>query len=120
MTTLRNFIGGQYVDAKDGRTSDVIDPSTGEVYLQAPVSGSEDVDAAVRAAEEAFPAWRDATPKDRSLALLKLADAIEARGEEIVPVESRNTGKPLQLTADEEVPPLVDNIRFFAGAACVL
>jgi betaine-aldehyde dehydrogenase len=120
MTTLRNFIGGQYVDAKDGRTSDVIDPSTGEVYLQAPVSGSEDVDAAFRAAEEAFPAWRDATPKDRSLALLKLADAIEARGEEIVAVESRNTGKPLQLTADEEVPPMVDNIRFFAGAARIL
>ena len=120
MTTLRNFIGGSYVDAKDGRTSEVIDPSTGEAYATAPVSGAEDVDAAFRAAEEAFPAWRDATPKDRSLALLKIADAIEARAEEIVAAECRNTGKPIQLTADEEIPPMVDNIRFFAGAARIL
>ena len=119
-TTLRNFIGGSYVDAKDGRTSEVIDPSTGEAYATAPVSGAEDVDAAFRAAEEAFPAWRDATPKDRSLALLKIADAIEARGQEIVEAESRNTGKPIQLTMDEELPPMVDNIRFFAGAARIL
>jgi betaine-aldehyde dehydrogenase len=119
-TTLRNFIGGSYVDAKDGRTSEVIDPSTGEAYAHAPVSGAEDVDAAVRAAEEAFPVWRDATPKDRSLALLKLADAIEARGQEIVEAECRNTGKPIQLTMDEEIPPMVDNIRFFAGAARIL
>lgn len=119
-TTLRNFIGGSYVDAKDGRTSEVIDPSTGETYATAPVSGAEDVDAAFRAAEEAFPAWRDATPKDRSLALLKIADAIEARGQEIVEAECRNTGKPLQLTMDEELPPMVDNIRFFAGAARIL
>ncbi|MDX6432870.1 MAG: betaine-aldehyde dehydrogenase, partial [Streptosporangiaceae bacterium] len=103
-----------------GRTSQVIDPSTGEVYAEAPISGVEDVDAAFHAAEDAFPGWRDLTPKDRSLALLKIADAIEARAEEMVAVESRNTGKPLQLTADEEVPPMVDNIRFFAGAARIL
>jgi betaine-aldehyde dehydrogenase len=119
-TKLRNFVGGEYVDAKDGRTSQVIDPSTGEVYAEAPVSGAEDIDSAFRAAEDAFPAWRDSTPKDRSLALLKIADAIEARAEEIVAIESRNTGKPLQLTADEEVPPMVDNIRFFAGASRIL
>jgi betaine-aldehyde dehydrogenase len=119
-TKLRNFVGGEYVDAKDGRTSQVIDPSTGEAYAEAPVSGAEDIDSAFRAAEDAFPAWRDSTPKDRSLALLKIADAIEARAEEIVAVESRNTGKPLQLTADEEVPPMVDNIRFFAGASRIL
>ncbi|MDX6429389.1 MAG: betaine-aldehyde dehydrogenase, partial [Streptosporangiaceae bacterium] len=117
---LRNFVGGEYVDAKSGRTSQVIDPSTGDVYAEAPVSGTEDVDSAFRAAQDAFPGWRDLTPKDRSLALLKLADAIEARAEEIVAVESRNTGKPLQLTADEEVPPMVDNIRFFAGASRIL
>ncbi|MCW2917611.1 MAG: Aldehyde Dehydrogenase [Actinomycetia bacterium] len=119
-TKFRNFVGGEYVDAKDGRTSQVIDPSTGEVYAEAPVSGAEDIDSAFRAAEDAFPAWRDSTPKDRSLALLKIADAIEARAEEIVAIESRNTGKPLQLTADEEVPPMVDNIRFFAGASRIL
>ena len=119
-TTLRNFIGGGYVEAKDGQASEVIDPSTGEAYAVAPVSGAEDVDAAFRAAEEAFPAWRDATPKERSLALLKIADAIEARGQEIVEAECRNTGKPVGLTMDEELPPMVDNIRFFAGAARIL
>ncbi|GAA3196730.1 gamma-aminobutyraldehyde dehydrogenase [Actinocorallia longicatena] len=117
---LRNFVNGEYVEAKDGRYSDVIDPSTGEVYAQAPVSSAADVDAAFQAAAAAFPGWRDATPKERSLALLKIADAIEARAEEIVAAESRNTGKPVQLTMEEEIPPMVDNIRFFAGAARML
>ncbi|ACY98935.1 MULTISPECIES: gamma-aminobutyraldehyde dehydrogenase [Thermomonospora] len=117
---LRNFVGGEYVDAKDGRTSPVIDPSTGQTYAEAPLSGPEDIDAAMRAAAAAFPAWRDATPGERSLALLKIADAIEARAEELVEAECRNTGKPIGLTAEEEIPPMVDNIRFFAGAARVL
>ncbi|MFI0450560.1 gamma-aminobutyraldehyde dehydrogenase [Actinomadura sp. 6N118] len=119
-TRLRNFIGGEYVDAKDGRTMEVVDPSTGEVYAEAPVSGAEDVDAAFRAAGDAFPGWRDLTPKDRSLALLRFADALEARADELVEAESRDTGKPIQLTADEEIPPMVDNIRFFAGAGRIL
>ncbi|HEU5032829.1 MAG TPA: aldehyde dehydrogenase family protein, partial [Spirillospora sp.] len=117
---LRNFIGGEYTDAKDGRTLEVVDPSTGEAYAQAPVSGAEDVDAAFRAAAEAFPAWRDATPGERSLAMLRFADAVEARGRELVEAESRDTGKPVQLTMDEELPPMVDNLRFFAGASRVL
>jgi betaine-aldehyde dehydrogenase len=117
---LRNFVGGAYADAEDGRASEVIDPSTGEAYAQAPVSGAADVDAALRAAQDAFEGWRDLTPKDRSLALLRIADAIETRAAEIVEVECRNTGKPLGLTAEEEIPPAVDNIRFFAGAARVL
>ncbi|MBC6464214.1 gamma-aminobutyraldehyde dehydrogenase [Actinomadura alba] len=117
---MRNFVDGAYVDAKDGRTSQVVDPSTGETYAEAPLSSADDVDAAVRAAAEAFPGWRDATPQDRSLALLRIANAIEARAAEFVAAECRNTGKPLQLTADEEVPPMVDNIRFFAGAARIL
>ncbi|MQY02990.1 gamma-aminobutyraldehyde dehydrogenase [Actinomadura macrotermitis] len=117
---LRNFIGGEYTDAKDGRSLEVVDPSTGEVYGEAPISGAEDVDAAFRAADEAFPAWRDATPKDRSLALLKFADAVEARADDLVAAESRDTGKPLRLTLEEEIPPMVDNLRFFAGAARIL
>ncbi|MDL4818870.1 gamma-aminobutyraldehyde dehydrogenase [Actinomadura opuntiae] len=117
---LRNFIGGEYVDAKDGRTLEVVDPSTGEAYAQAPVSGAGDVDAAFRAAAEAFPAWRDATPGERSLAMLRFADAVEARGRELVEAESRDTGKPVQLTMEEELPPMVDNLRFFAGASRVL
>ncbi|WP_308287247.1 gamma-aminobutyraldehyde dehydrogenase [Actinomadura parmotrematis] len=119
-TRLSNFIGGAYTGAKDGRTLEVVDPSTGEVYGESPLSGAEDVDAAFRAAAEAFPGWRDATPKDRSLALLRIADAVEARADELVAVESRDTGKPLRLTLEEEIPPMVDNLRFFAGAGRIL
>ena len=104
----------------DGRTSDVVDPSTGEAYLQAPVSGPADVDAALRVAAAAFETWRDTTPAERSLALLKFADAIEARAEDLVEAESRNTGKPVALTRSDEVPPLADELRFFAGAARML
>src|SRR5271166_1553820 len=117
---LQNFINGKFVDASDGRTSDVIDPSTGEVYAQAPVSGRADVDAAMLAAANAFEGWRDSTPSERSLALLRFADAMEKRADEIVEAETRNTGKPVALTASEEIPPAVDQIRFFAGAARVL
>ena len=85
--------------------------------FEAPVSGAEDVDAAMAAAAAAFPGWRDATPSERSLALFRIADAIEARAEELVAVESANTGKPLAVTLSEEIPPMVDQIRFFAGAA---
>ena len=118
--TLQNFVNGKFTDASDGRTSDVIDPSTGEVYAQAPVSGRQDVDAAMQAAANAFAGWRDATPSERSLALIRIADAIEARADELVEAETRNTGKPVALTRSEEVPPAVDQIRFFAGAARVL
>jgi betaine-aldehyde dehydrogenase len=117
---LRNFIGGRWADPAQGRRADLIDPSTGEVFASAPVSGGADVDAALRAAEQAFGGWRDATPSERSLALLRIADAIEARADEFVAAESRNTGKPIGLTRSEEIPPMVDQIRFFAGAARVL
>ena len=101
----------------DGDTTALVDPSTGEEYLEAPVSRSEDVDAAMAAAVAAFPGWRDATPSERSLALFRIADAIEARAEELVRVETQNTGKPVAVTLAEEIPPMVDQIRFFAGAA---
>ncbi len=120
MEAVANFVGGQYVPSQDGRTSEVIDPSTGEPYLQAPVSGPADVDAALRTAAGAFETWRDATPAERSLALLRFADAIEARAEDLVEAESRNTGKPVALTRADEVPPLADELRFFAGAARLL
>jgi betaine-aldehyde dehydrogenase len=117
---FRNFVDGQQVDAADGRTTDLIDPVRGEVYASAPLSGPEDVDRAYSAAAKAFETWRDTTPSERQLALLRLADAIEARTAEFVAVESANTGKPIGLTTDEEIPPAVDQIRFFAGAARVL
>jgi betaine-aldehyde dehydrogenase len=119
--SLQNFVDGKYTDASDGRTSDVIDPSTGETYTVSPISGPGDVDSALRAAEEAFEStWRDSTPAERSLALLKIADAFEKRAEELIEVECRNTGKPVALTRTEEIPPAIDQIRFFAGAARVL
>jgi betaine-aldehyde dehydrogenase len=120
LQVLSNFVNGGYAAPADGRTSEVIDPSTGEAYARAPVSGSADVAAAVTAAAGAFPGWRDATPAERSLALLRIADAVESRAEEIVAAECRNTGKPVGLTMAEELPPLVDELRFFAGAARVL
>jgi len=117
---LYNFVGGQSTDLSFDKRADLIDPSTGEVFATAPVSGEAEVDAAVSSAADAFPGWRDATPAERSLALLRIADAIEARADEFVKAESQNTGKPLGLTASEEIPPMVDQIRFFAGAARML
>ena len=117
---LRNFIGGESVEASDGRTSDLVDPTTGEVFATAPVSGQADIDRAYAAAAKGFETWRNSTPSDRQLALLKIADAIESHADELIALESQNTGKPIALTASEEIPPMVDQIRFFAGAARVL
>ena len=117
---LQNFVGGQWTDLAFDKRADIIDPSTGEVFATAPISGKAEVDAAFKSAADAFPAWRDATPAERSLALLKIADAIEANAEQLVAAESQNTGKPIALTLSEEIPPMVDQIRFFAGAARVL
>jgi len=98
MQTYQNFVDGKYVDAQDGRTIPVINPSTGEQYATAPLSSSDDVDRAMKAASQAFESWRDSTPKDRSLALFRIADAIEARAEEFVALESENCGKPIEMT----------------------
>ena len=117
---LRNFVDGAYVDTDAGVTTGIVDPSTGEVFASAPVSEAADIDRAMQAAARAFEEWRDVTPSVRQRALLRIADAIEARADEIVAAESQNTGKPLALTASEELPPMVDQIRFFAGAARVL
>ncbi|HEX9063843.1 MAG TPA: gamma-aminobutyraldehyde dehydrogenase [Streptosporangiaceae bacterium] len=120
VTALRNFVNGEFTEAAADAVSEVVDPATGEAYATAPVSGPEDVDRALRAAAAAFETWRDTTPAERSLALLKFADAIEARAEELVEAEIRNTGKPVAMTRTDEVPPCADELRFFAGAARVL
>lgn len=117
---LRNYIDGEFRDAADGRTTEVVNPATGEAYATAPLSGAADVDAAMGAAAAAFPGWRDATPAERQRALLKIADAFEERAEELIAAEVENTGKPIGLTRSEEIPPMVDQIRFFAGAARML
>ncbi|MEU4242799.1 gamma-aminobutyraldehyde dehydrogenase [Actinoplanes sp. NPDC026619] len=119
-TVLHNFIGGAPAAPAEGRYEDLIDPATGEVFASAPISGKPDVDRAFSAASDAFEKWRNTTPSERQQALLKFADAIEARTEELVAAESQNTGKPLGLTRSEELPPAIDQIRFFAGAARLL
>jgi betaine-aldehyde dehydrogenase len=114
---LQNFVGGQYQDASDGPHALLVDPSTGEAFAEAPVSGAADMDRALAVAAEAFASWKRTTPSERSLALIRIADAFESRAEDLVRAECENTGKPYRLTMDEEIPPMVDQIRFFAGAA---
>ena len=120
MTSLEkisNFINGKSVPSASGETTQIIDPATGSAYAEAPKSNQADVDAAMKAAANAFEEWKETTPSERQRALLKIADAIESRAEEFIAIESKNTGKPTGLTASEEIPPMVDQIRFFAGAA---
>ena len=117
MKKLQNFINGKSVDGASGETTTLVNPATGEAFATAPKSNAADVDKAMKAASDAFVDWRDSTPSERQRALLKIADAIEARADEFVAIESENCGKPMGLTASEEVPPMVDQIRFFAGAA---
>jgi len=118
--TVQNFIDGTSRPGSDGRNAPLIDPATGTEFAQAPISGAADIDAACQAAARAFETWRRVTPAERSLALLRIADAFEEHGEELIRAECDNTGKPYQLTLDEELPPACDQIRFFAGAARVL
>ena len=117
---FQNVIDGKLVDSASGETYDIVDPTTGETYAQAPLSGAEDVDRAYAAAAAAFETWGQSTPQDRGNALLSIARAIEERIEEINAVECKDTGKPLGLTMSEEMPYASDHFKFFAGAARVL
>jgi len=117
--TFQQFVNGQWVDSASGKTLAVENPANGKVIAHVPASDAEDVDRAASAAATAFETWQHSTPQDRSLLMLKLADAIEARADEIGRLESRNTGKPVGAAIDE-VPVVVDNLRFFAGAGRVM
>jgi betaine-aldehyde dehydrogenase len=115
---LQNFIDGEFVAAAEGATDAVVNPATGEEIAQVASSTQADVDRAVKAARAAFDAgWSTATPGERSLALLKIADAIEERADEIAQLEAANAGKPINAFRDDEIPFMVDNLRYFAGAA---
>jgi betaine-aldehyde dehydrogenase len=115
---LENFIDGEFVAAAEGATDPVVNPATGEEIAQVASSTQADVDRAVAAARAAFDAgWSTATPGERSLALLKLADAIEERADELIQLEVANAGKPINAFRDDEIPFMVDNLRYFAGAA---
>src|SRR4029079_273476 len=134
--TFQNIVNGKPVDSSSGQTYDVVNPATGESYATAPASSAEDVDRAYQAAATAFETWRDTTPAERQRAMLKIADALEERTDavvthhdahrveagpgEFVKTGSETPGKPLGFTESEELPPAIDQIRFFAGAARVL
>ena len=117
--TYQQLIGGQFVDAADGRTAEVINPANDEAIATVPASSAEDVDRAVQAAATAFESWKKTTPQDRSLMLLKIADAIESRADELGRLESANAGKPVGIAIDE-MAVCADLFRFFAGAARVM
>lgn len=117
---LQNFINGQSTKSSSGKTTQLVDPSTGQAYAEAQLSNEKDVDQAYQAAEKAFESWRETTPSERQKALLQIADALEANANELIEIEGTNTGKPFAVTASEEIPPMIDQIRFFAGAARVL
>ncbi len=115
--TLKNFVNGEYVESRADSALNIVNPANGQVYATSANSNEADVVAAFKAADAAFDGWSNSTPAERQLALLKIADAMEARADELAAVESENTGKPLATLVEFEVTPGVDQVRFFAGAA---
>src|SRR5712692_6851469 len=116
VTSYRNVVGGEWVEAVEGETMEGLNPSTGEVIAEVPRGGERDVERAVGAASKALPDWLEKTPKDRMELLLRLADVIDEHADELAKLESLNVGKPMWIARDE--PPFMsDNLRFFAGAA---
>src|SRR5919109_3687797 len=115
----KNFVGGEWVDAVEGGTMEVVNPATGETIAEVPASTAADVDRAVEAAKRALPEWLETTPKDRATLLLQLADVVEEHADELAQLESLNVGKPIAV-AQEEIPAIADNLRFFAGAARIM
>lgn len=117
MQLLQNFIDGEYRDARADGVLDIVNPATGTAYVQAPISSPTDVDEACRAAQRAFRSWRRTTPAERSLAILRIADSLEAAADEFIDAETTNTGKPLRYMRDEEFPMLLDHLRYMATIA---
>ena len=120
MRRLSNFVGGSSLAPSNGKYAQLISPVTGLPMAEMPLSNASDVDHAVQVAAKAFSSWKRTTPSQRGRALLKIADLFEARAEELVAVEAENCGKIISVTMSEEIPPMLDQIRFFAGAARIL
>src|SRR4051812_5483939 len=116
MLTLANFIGGRFVPPTAGAYIDSIEPATGKVFARVPDSDASDIDAAVRAAAAAFPAWSGMAGVERSAILFRLADLINANAERLAEAESRDTGKPISLARGVDIPRSAANFRYFAGA----
>lgn len=120
MRRLANFIGGESVAPKSAQYVDLINPATGGPFVEMPISSGADVDDAVSVANRAFSSWRRTTPSQRSRALQRIADILEAHADELVAVEAENCGKIISLTMSEEIPPMIDQIRFFSSVARLL
>src|SRR3990167_9135512 len=117
--TYKNLVGGEWVDALECETMEVLNPSTGEVIAEVPRGSAADAERAVEAAKKALPDWLETTPKERMESLLKLADVLDEHAEELTELEIANVGKPRSIAGDE-LPFSADNLRFFAGAARTL
>ena len=117
MTTLKNLINGKFVDHSNTEYMPIENPAIGQVYGQAPLSREADVDAAFKAAAGAFDGWKRTSPAERSLALFRIADAMEARSAELIAAEVQNTGKPVWWMRDAEMPQCIDHTRFHATMA---
>jgi len=117
MKRLENFVDGKLVAPVSGQYMSIINPADGNPYVEAPLSSTLDVDAACEAAARAFQSWRRVTPGERSLMLFRIADALEARADDLVEAECRNTGKPLNFMRDVEFPGVLEYLRFYAAAA---
>src|SRR3954447_23124912 len=115
MKTYQNFVNGNLVDSVEGETEPIISPVDERELGRVPKGTAKDVDRAVDSALAAFEKWQDSTPQDPSLIMFKLADRIEQNADELASLEADNVGKPIAL-AKAEIPFLVDNLRFFAGA----
>ena len=113
---LRGFIDGEPVEL-GGQADAILDPSNEQLIATAPRATADDVDRAVRAARAAFEGWSETPPSERARALLRLADRVEEHGEQLAQLESADAGKPLRVVREEEIGPIADSLRFFAGAA---
>ncbi len=116
MLTLTNFIQGKHQPAGRGATLPVFEPATGIQYATVPASDEADIDTAVRAAHQAFPAWSATAAHDRAAILLRIADLIEADLDALARAESIDTGKPYSLARNVDIPRSASNFRFFATA----
>lgn len=117
MIKLLNYINGELRKPVDGQWIDNPEPATGQVYSQIPASGGKDLQAAVAAAEKAFPLWSQLAAEERSAWLLKLAQALEEKLEDFARAESKDNGKPVTLARSVDIPRAVANLKFYAAAA---
>jgi aminomuconate-semialdehyde/2-hydroxymuconate-6-semialdehyde dehydrogenase len=114
---LANYIDGRQCAPRTARYLDVYEPATAKVHADCPDSGAADIDAAIAAAQRAFPAWAATPPAQRAMLLSHIADRLEARRDEFAEAESRDSGKPIALARSVDIPRAVSNLRFFAAAA---